>query len=82
MIYGEWQKRKNEEINRSDSRLNQAHDNELIFVIIGRDAAAAEAIFQWCRIRVKLNRNTWEDSQIQEALSLAKQMEIEGGTFK
>lgn len=69
--------RKAEEVSNSMSCLNRASDNELLFVLLGRDEAAPGAIRYWCHIRVARGKNTWDDQQILEALACAKQMEAE-----
>jgi hypothetical protein len=54
---------------------NKANDNEMIFVLIGRDAAAPIAIRAWVAERIRLNKNTENDAQILEALKCANLME-------
>jgi hypothetical protein len=60
-----------------NSCLNKADDNELIFVLLGRDVAAAATIRFWTLERIRLGKNKFNDQQIQEALSVAETMERE-----
>jgi len=66
---------KSQEILDPSSCLNRAKDDEIVFVLLGRDLAAPVAIKEWCAIRVKLGKNQWHDKQIEEALACAKAME-------
>ena len=59
--------RKSEELARSDSCLNKAKDDEMLFVLLGRDAAAADTVEFWCDKRIELGLNHWSDEQIMEA---------------
>lgn len=56
------------------SCLNRARFNELVFVLLGRDAAAPFAIRAWCAERIRLGKNAADDAQILEALSIADSM--------
>lgn len=53
---------------------NKATDNELTFVLLGRDAAAPVAIAAWCQERIRLGKNREGDPQIQEARRCAAEM--------
>lgn len=66
---------KRDELEKSDSCLNKARDDERIFVLLARDPAAPTAIRQWCSRRVELGKNRYDDPQIKEALQCAEQME-------
>ena len=50
----------------------------MIFVLLGRDAAAPVAIRAWVAERLRLGKNVATDAQIVEALDCAKTMEAEG----
>lgn len=69
--------RKFQEINNTDSCLNKAKSNELIFVLLGHDPAAPFAIEQWCKERIKLGKNKSDDDQIIEAQLIAESMREE-----
>ena len=55
--------------------MSKAKDDEMVFVLLGRDAAAAETIRFWVRERVELGKNRMSDSQITEALECADHMD-------
>ena len=69
--------RKQFELADPTSCLNKAKDNEMVFVLLGRDVCAAETIRDWCQRRILRGKNKLEDPQIQEALSAASIMERE-----
>ena len=56
---------------------NKAKEDELIFVLLGRDIASSAAIMTWCQERIRLGKNKPGDSQITEAINCAHQM-VEG----
>lgn len=64
---------KRDELSNPNSCLNRAKDDEYLFVLIDRDIAMPRAIRAWIEERIRLGKNTREDSQIQEA-ELAIQM--------
>lgn len=77
--------RKTEELTNPNSCMSRAKDDELTFVLLGRDEAAPIAIEAWASMRVELRKNTWSDPQIVEALECAEKMRAEilarrGGT--
>jgi hypothetical protein len=63
------------ELSDPESCLNRARDNEIIFVLLARDAAAPAAIRAWAGERMRLGKNRLSDPQILEALSCADAME-------
>ena len=69
--------RKRDELSNPDSCMNRAKDDEMTFVLLGRDAAAPAAIRAWVGFRVKLGKNNFNDPQITEALECARKMEAE-----
>lgn len=69
--------RKRDELAQTTSCLNKAGNDELIFVLLGRDIAAAETIRFWARQRCFLQKNKFEDPQIVEAMKLATEIEEE-----
>ena len=70
--------RKRDETTRKHTCLAHAHPQEMVFVLLSRDAAAPVAIRVWVAERLRLGKNTESDEQIVEALACAKTMEIEG----
>jgi hypothetical protein len=54
---------------------NKAKDEELVFVLLGRDRASPVAIRAWCEERIRLGKNQPNDPQIVEALDLIRAME-------
>jgi hypothetical protein len=64
-----------DELTNPDSCLNRAGDNEMLFVLLARDAAAPYVIEEWCRIRITMGKNkSIGDPQILGALECARQM--------
>lgn len=57
------------------SCMSRARDDEMTFVLLGRDVAAPTAIRAWAAERVRLKKNSKDDEQIQEALACALEME-------
>lgn len=70
--------RKKDELSRSHTCMQHAHPNEMVFVLLSRDAAAPVAIRAWVAERLRLGKNTEFDEQIVEALACAETMEREG----
>lgn len=68
--------KKRDELADPKSCLNRAQDDEPIFVLLGRDPAAAETIRYWARRRVELGQNQWSDPKIVEAIEAAANMEL------
>lgn len=69
--------RKSQELTDPRSCMSRALDNEMTFVLLGRDVAAPVAIRAWIEERIRLGKNTRDDSQILEALACADTMEGE-----
>lgn len=59
--------RKREELSQSDSCLNKAHDDEMLFVLLGRDPAAVVAVRAWIEERIRLGKNKRTDVKIADA---------------
>lgn len=70
--------RKKDELARPDTCMAHAHPDEMVFVLLGRDPAAPDAIRTWANKRIELGKNDRFDPQIVEALDCADTMEIEG----
>lgn len=66
---------KREELTNPTSCMSRAHENEMTFVLLGRDAAAPVAIRAWITERIRLGKNKLDDEQIKEARDCANQME-------
>jgi hypothetical protein len=69
--------RKIAEMQEGTSCWNRALPAELVFVLLGRDESAPEVIEFWVSCRLVRGQNLRTDSQITEALRLAKQMRME-----
>ena len=70
--------RKKDELSKPNTCMAHAHPDEMVFVLLGRDAAAPEAIRAWVEERIRLGKNVRTDPQITEALECARVMEGEG----
>jgi hypothetical protein len=57
--------------------MNRAKDDEMMFVLLGRDPAAPAAIRAWAVERIRLDKNYESNLQISEALNCAYRMERE-----
>ena len=66
---------KREELTNPKSCMSRAKDDEMTFVLLGRDAAAPHAIRAWVDERLRLGKNLVSDAQIVEALLCAEAME-------
>ena len=67
--------RKIVEINTPSSCLNKAKDDEMLFILLGRDKAAPQAILYWCETRIRMGLNVKDDPQIKEAMRCALEMQ-------
>jgi len=67
--------RRQDEIRQKGSCLNRATENEMIFVLLGRDKCAPAAIRYWCGERIRTGKNKATDFQIVDALNCAAAME-------
>lgn len=65
---------KRDELTNPNSCLNKARDDEMTFVLLGRDSAAAVTIRMWIEARILLGKNTRDDAQIREAEACAAEM--------
>ena len=70
-------RKKYELLGNFHSCMNKAHPEEMVFVLLSRDAAAPAAIRAWVDERLRIGKNAKTDSQIIEALECAKTMELE-----
>lgn len=66
---------KRQELTDPKSCMSRAADDEMTFVLLGRDAAAAATVRFWVERRVELGKNLPTDAQIVEALHSADVME-------
>lgn len=71
--------RKVDELSNPNSCMSKAKPDEMTFVLLGRDAAAPVAIRAWIEERIRLGKNTRNDSQIIDAELCAATMELEKG---
>jgi hypothetical protein len=70
---------KRNELSDPTSCLNKARDDEWLFVLLGRDAAAPAAIRAWVSERYRLGLNQPSDLKIVHALEAARKMEESSG---
>ncbi len=63
--------KKHEELSDSNSCLNKADNNELVFVLRAKDPAFAATIRFWADKRIQLGKNVYGDPKITEALVIA-----------
>jgi hypothetical protein len=69
--------RKKDELSNKDSCMQRAHQEEMVFVLLSRDAAAPAAIRAWVQERIRLGKNVLGDLQITKAVECADIMERE-----
>lgn len=69
--------RKADELTDPTSCMSRARDNEMTFVLLGRDITAPDTIRSWVALRMGCGKNVVTDPQIVEALACADQMEAE-----
>jgi hypothetical protein len=74
--------RKKDELSRQHTCMQHAHSEEMVFVLLSRDAAAPVAIRAWVAERLRLGKNVDTDAQIVEALECARVMEEEGDKWR
>jgi hypothetical protein len=67
--------RKSEEL--INGCMAKAREDEMTFVLLGRDAAAPAAIRAWVAERIRIGKNVLDDAKIAEALECADAMERE-----
>mgnify|MGYP003579755805 CR=1 FL=1 len=70
--------RKKDELSKEHACMQRAHAEEMVFVLLSRDAAAPVAIRAWIAERLRLGQNTETDAQIVDARECAQIMEKEG----
>lgn len=68
-----------DEASNPNSCWNKAKDDEMIFVLLGRDVASPAAILAWIHERIRHHKNKPEDEQIMEASKCAFKMMEKGG---
>lgn len=59
--------RKREELSNPESCMSRAKDDEMTFVLLGRDIAATVAVQAWIDERIRVGKNGRDDMQIAEA---------------
>jgi hypothetical protein len=57
--------------------MSRARDDEMTFVLLGRDIAAPVAVRAWINERIRLGKNQPSDPQIKEALQWIREVEAE-----
>ncbi len=73
---------KSRELTEPNSCMNKAEDDEIVFVLLARDAAAAYAVRDWAHMRITMGLNTMEDPQIIEAFKCAEKMDAQRPIIK
>ena len=68
---------KREELTNPSSCMSRARDDEMTFVLLGRDVSAPTTIRFWVNHRIASGKNEPDDPQIREALECALSMEAE-----
>jgi hypothetical protein len=71
--------RKRDELTNKSSCMNKAREDEMTFVLLGRDVAAPATIRFWINERLRLGKNHSDSCQITEAEECARIMEQERG---
>lgn len=69
--------RKRDELTNPAGCMVRARDDEMTFVLLGRDAAAPAAIRAWIAERIRMGKNRPGDPQVLEAEQCARTMEAE-----
>lgn len=69
--------RKRDELTDPASCMSRARDDEMTFVLLGRDTAAPVVIRAWIGERLRLGKNKPDDPQIEEAEQCARTMELQ-----
>lgn len=59
--------KKRDELADPNSCLNKAKDDEMLFVLLARDPAAAVAVRAWVGERIRLGKNAPNDAKVVEA---------------
>lgn len=67
--------RKFEEFTNETSCFNKAAADEMLFVLLARDASAPVAVRAWIQHRLATKKNVETDHQIIEARKVAEEME-------
>ena len=70
---------KREELSNPNSCMSRARDDEMTFVLLGRDVAAPAAIRVWINERIRLGKNCSTDLQIMEAKCCVRVMANQSG---
>lgn len=74
--------RKRDELNNPAGCMAKAFEDEMTFVLLGRDLAAPYAIRAWIAERIRLGKNQPCDPQIVEAEECARIMGVERSLAK
>ena len=75
-------RKKDELAPNTSTCMNNAHPEEMVFTLLGRDPAAPVAIRAWVAERIRLGKNKETDEKIVSALECARVMEVEGDKWK
>lgn len=69
--------RKKDELSDPNSCMSRAKNDEMTFVLLGRDITAPYVIRVWIRERIRMGKNKPDDEQIIAARACALMMERE-----
>lgn len=72
--------RKRDELTNPKSCMSKARDDEMTFVLLGRDDATPATIRFWIQERIRLGKNQPGDAQLVEAEECARTIEREEAT--
>lgn len=67
---------KREELANPNSCWNTSGDDDVVFVLKGKDIATPATIVKWTEVRVELGKNSWRDPQIIEAQDVASGLSV------
>ncbi len=69
--------RKRQELTDPTSCMSRAREDEMTFVLLGRDRAAPIAVRAWIKERIRSGKNNWDDPQMIEARQWIETVESE-----
>ncbi len=62
---------KRDEVRRPDSCLNRAREDEIVFVLLGRDMTTPITILKWAMERIKISKSAVDSDEIKDAVRMA-----------
>jgi hypothetical protein len=64
--------KKKDELSDPNSCFNKAGDDDMLFILLGKDHAAPAAVLAWIEERVRIERNLPDDPKLTEARQWAE----------